>query len=415
VDDRLRDLEQAARRDPADAAAGLAYAGELGRSGDAAGRRRELCRLGRAGVDAGWTELEPPPPRALRARPGRVRTGRVAAGVARLVGQLEGRGLLALAADAVTDPCAVGVDVEGLVEVWRTFRPAFFPAAALGSEVVLVEAPTGAGGAATARPGARSARPSRSRPSPRGRGPSGSPPSPTASSSPPPAPTASPSSAPSPLDPWGERRWTVAGARGSLRCGGALLFHGLGADVEARGLADGAVRWTREGLVVAADARGAVLLAGTARGPGRSVLVDVADGAARGEVPLPRHRGCRALWALTPELLVTTHAELGSQGETRTALRAHARADGALRWTTPFLPTAPVALAAGRDAVYALRGAPEGLAVSGFDLDDGRRLFGVALKGPAPAPEDAALVPLEGALLVAVPEPGGPALARLEA
>lgn len=61
MDDRLRQLERAARADPDDLAAGRALVRALDQAGDAVGAWQARCRLARAGDEGAWVELAPLP------------------------------------------------------------------------------------------------------------------------------------------------------------------------------------------------------------------------------------------------------------------------------------------------------------------------------------------------------------------
>jgi len=425
VDDRLRDLEQAARRDPSDAGAGLAYARALGRSGQDGARRRELGRLGRAGVLAAWLELEPAPPAGLRGEPARVRRAHLRGPALQPLGPLEG-GARLLAHDPYGGtPGLVGLDLEALDVAWRVPVRDEAPAAPLGADAVLVVGGEEDAEWALARiDGATGAERART-PLPR------------------PEPAAEAYVAPYARDvlaagdrvlvdvdlgdgadtrllclasePWGAPVWTAtlaSAAAPAVAAGGLVLESGFEV-VEARALADGAPSWrTPARGVLAADPRGALLVGG--RDPAGATLLAVDP---RGHVlwrsPELQPHGLPVV--LTAEAFVTTRLARDPAGASTFALVARSRTDGALRWATPPTRGAPDALAASRDAVYVLWGVSAGLGLAAYDLAGGERLFEVVLETERrPRPGGALLLALDGALVLGFADGEGTRLVRLE-
>jgi hypothetical protein len=119
VDDRLRRIERDARARPDDLSAGRTLAQELARAGERVSTWREWCRLARQGELEAWDALERRPV-ALRARPSSVARRMLRPAAQPLVTDAFGRDTIAFAGEtlSVVDPVTLATrwsaQVEGL-------------------------------------------------------------------------------------------------------------------------------------------------------------------------------------------------------------------------------------------------------------------------------------------------------------
>lgn len=402
MDERLRDLEEAARRDPSDTRAGLAWARALGRAGRELERAAALERLARAGVAEAAVRLDPGPPPGLRAAPAEQAVEVLPRTAAWPVARVGTRGVLVALDDPGTTRLALH---EGDRPEPRWERPGRDLAAAAGedalhlsaTELCWLDGATGTvraaapleaaeGHALAATGGVAVVGGARVR--------------------------AYDASSPERL---GRLRWERPGPPlwGAVP-GAVLLWDSSPQDedprwsarrVDVRDPADGRRLWTleRPGALLAADARG--VLVAEDEVPGALSERPPGEAEPRWRIPDPTARRWRA--ALTPERALLWSYD---RAEHAHLIRALDRADGATAWERTRRGRLAT-LAAARDVLYLLAwperpGQPPRL--EALDLAGGEPLFGrdLPLDRPPATWWQAHLAPLPGALLVLVQDQG---------